>query len=174
MLQKEVVYHGGGGGVQHRIRQNWNPYIFVQQNGILDIKISTIDICLTNIAPKPKNFDVFFTSWMKMRIWTIDQHVFQQWGRKGLIVKDPLHIGMKIIHIWIVKWILTMQIRSIQYFWKSSLRYILSPRFLPQLTHQLISIHACKTGINALDILSYLHMYRIRYYNFFFFLGGGG
>ena len=42
MLQKEVVYHGGE---QHRMRQNWNPYIFVQQNALLDIKISTIDIC---------------------------------------------------------------------------------------------------------------------------------
>ena len=44
MFQKEVVYHGGG-GEQYRIRQNWNPYIFVQQNALLDMKISTIDIC---------------------------------------------------------------------------------------------------------------------------------
>ena len=31
-----------------------NLYIFVQQNALIDIKISTIDICLTNIALKPK------------------------------------------------------------------------------------------------------------------------
>ena len=53
MFQKEVVYLRGE---QHRIRKNWNLYIFVQQNDFKDIKISTIDICVTNIAPKPKIF----------------------------------------------------------------------------------------------------------------------
>ena len=51
MFQKEVVYHRGE---QHRIRKKCNLYIFVQQNALIDIKISTIDICLTNIAPKQK------------------------------------------------------------------------------------------------------------------------
>ena len=51
MFQKEVVYHRGE---QHLIRQKWNLYIRVQQNALIDIKISTIDICWTNIAPKPK------------------------------------------------------------------------------------------------------------------------
>ena len=58
MFQKEVVYHGGG---TTSYKKKWNLYIFVQQNALIDIKIPTIDICLTNIAPKPKNFDVFFT-----------------------------------------------------------------------------------------------------------------
>ena len=52
MLQEEVVYHRGE---QHRIRQNENLYIFVQQNALIDIKISTIDICFTKRAPKPKS-----------------------------------------------------------------------------------------------------------------------
>ena len=53
MSQMEVVYHRGE---QHRIRQNLNLYIVVQQNALLDIEISTIDICLTNIVPNPNTF----------------------------------------------------------------------------------------------------------------------
>ena len=51
MCQREVVYHRGE---QHRIRQNSNLYIFVQQNALIGIKISTTAIFLTNIGPKPK------------------------------------------------------------------------------------------------------------------------
>ena len=42
MFQNEVVYHRGE---QDRIRKKWNLYIFVQQNALIDIKISIIDIC---------------------------------------------------------------------------------------------------------------------------------
>ena len=42
------------GGEQHRIRKNWNPYIFFQINALMDIKISNIDICYANTAPIPK------------------------------------------------------------------------------------------------------------------------
>ena len=51
MFQKEVVYHRGE---QLRIRKKWNLYIFVQQNALIDIKISIIDICYRNMTPKPK------------------------------------------------------------------------------------------------------------------------
>ena len=43
-----------GGGGQHRIRKNWNPYIFFQINALMDIKISIIDICYANTALNPK------------------------------------------------------------------------------------------------------------------------
>ena len=51
MFQKEVVYHKGE---QLRIRKKWNLYLFVQQNALIDIKISIIDICYRNMAPIPK------------------------------------------------------------------------------------------------------------------------
>ena len=51
MLQKEVVYHRGE---QHRIRKNMKSLYIRTKNALIDIKISTIDICSTNIAPKPK------------------------------------------------------------------------------------------------------------------------
>ena len=41
-------------GEQLRIRKKWNLYIFVQQNALIDIKISIIDICYRNMAPIPK------------------------------------------------------------------------------------------------------------------------
>ena len=41
------------GGGQHRIRKNWNSYIFFQRNVLMDIKISIIDICYSNTAPVP-------------------------------------------------------------------------------------------------------------------------
>ena len=44
-----------GGGEQHRMRKNWNPYIFFQINALMDIKISIIDICYANTAPIPKS-----------------------------------------------------------------------------------------------------------------------
>ena len=65
MFQKEVVYHRVE---QHHIRKKWNLYIFVQQNALIDIKISTIDILLNKYSPKTQNFDVFFTLWMKSLI----------------------------------------------------------------------------------------------------------
>ena len=34
------------------------------------------------------------------------------------------------IHIWIAKWFLTIQIRTIPYYWKYSLQYLLCPRIL--------------------------------------------
>ena len=43
------------------------------------------------------------------------------------ILFKNLQIGMKI-HIWIAKWFLTIQIRTIPYYWKSWLQYILCPR----------------------------------------------
>ena len=53
-------------GEQLRIRKKWNLYIFVQQNALIDIKISIIDICYRNMAPIPKPmmfmmcpFDIF-------------------------------------------------------------------------------------------------------------------
>ena len=33
--------------------------LFLQRNDLIDIKISIIDICYTNMAPIPKNLDVF-------------------------------------------------------------------------------------------------------------------
>ena len=50
-ILKEVVYHRGE---QYRIRKNWNLYIFLQRNALIDIKISIIDICYTNMAPISK------------------------------------------------------------------------------------------------------------------------
>ena len=50
-ILKEVVYHRGE---QCRIGKNWNPYIFLQRNALIDIKISIIDICYTNVAPISK------------------------------------------------------------------------------------------------------------------------
>ena len=47
------VTQGGGGG-QCLIRKNWNLYIFLQRNVMIDIKISIIDISYTNIAPISK------------------------------------------------------------------------------------------------------------------------
>ena len=41
MCQKEVVYHRGE---QHRMRQNSNLNMCVQENALIGIKISTIDI----------------------------------------------------------------------------------------------------------------------------------
>ena len=43
------------------------------------------------------------------------------------ILFKNLQIGMKI-HIWIAKWFLTIQIRTIKYYWKSCLQYLLCPR----------------------------------------------
>ena len=40
------------------------------------------------------------------------------------ILVQNLHIAMKI-YIWITKWSLTIQIRTIPYYWKSSLQYLL-------------------------------------------------
>ena len=45
---KEVVYHRGE---HYRISKNWNLYIFLQRHALIDIKISIIDICYTNMAP---------------------------------------------------------------------------------------------------------------------------
>ena len=42
-----------GGGGQHRIRKNWNSYIFFQRNVLIDIRISIIDICYSNTDPIP-------------------------------------------------------------------------------------------------------------------------
>ena len=50
-ILKEVVYHRGE---QYRISKNWNLYIFLQRNALIDIKISIIDICYTNVAPISK------------------------------------------------------------------------------------------------------------------------
>ena len=41
-------------GEQYRIRQNWNLYIFLQRKALIDIKISIINICFTNMTPTPK------------------------------------------------------------------------------------------------------------------------
>ena len=46
------------GGEQHRIRKSLKPYIVLQRNALVDIKISTIDICYTNTAPIPKTLMV--------------------------------------------------------------------------------------------------------------------
>ena len=43
------------------------------------------------------------------------------------ILFKNLHIGMKI-HIWIAKWFLTIEIRTIPYYWKLWLQYWLCPR----------------------------------------------
>ena len=43
------------------------------------------------------------------------------------ILFKNLQIGMKV-HIWIAKWFLTIQIRTIPYYWKSWLQYLLCPR----------------------------------------------
>ena len=45
------------------------------------------------------------------------------------ILFQNLIIGMKI-HIWIPKCFLTIQIRTIPYYWKYSLQYLLCPRIL--------------------------------------------
>ena len=55
-LVTEVVYRGGGGG--HRIRKSLQLYIVLQRNALVDIKISTIDICYANTAPIPKTLMV--------------------------------------------------------------------------------------------------------------------
>ena len=41
-------------GEQYRISKNWNLYIFLQRNAPIDIKISIIDICFTNMVPISK------------------------------------------------------------------------------------------------------------------------
>ena len=43
------------------------------------------------------------------------------------ILFKNLQIGMKI-HIWNAKWFLTIQIRTIPYYWKSWLQYLVCPR----------------------------------------------
>ena len=53
MFLKEVDTQGGGGGTSS-YKKNWKLYLFIQKNAFIDIKISTIDIYLTNKAPKPK------------------------------------------------------------------------------------------------------------------------
>ena len=50
-LYKEVVYHRGE---QYRISKNWTLYIFLQRNALIDVNISIIDICFTNMAPISK------------------------------------------------------------------------------------------------------------------------
>ena len=42
----------GGGTILYK--KNWNLYIVLQRNALIDIKISIIDICYTNMAPIPK------------------------------------------------------------------------------------------------------------------------
>ena len=51
-----------------------------------------------------------------------------------------LQIGMKI-PIWIAKWFLTIQIRTIPYYWKSWLQYLLCPRIF-RTTHVYIYIYS--------------------------------
>ena len=50
-IWKEVVYHRGE---QYCISKNWTLYIFLQRNALIDIKISIIDICYTNMTPISK------------------------------------------------------------------------------------------------------------------------
>ena len=86
-------------GEQHRIRQNWNPYIFVQQNALLDIKNLDYWYLFNKYSPKTQNFDVFCTSWMKslikMRKLNNCPTCFSAVGKKkALSLKILLKIGI--------------------------------------------------------------------------------
>ena len=50
-LLTEVVYHRGE---QPRIEEDEISIIFLQRNALIDIEISIMDICYTNMAPTLK------------------------------------------------------------------------------------------------------------------------
>ena len=58
---------------------------------------------LNKYSPKTQNYNVFFTSWMKslikMRKLNNWPKCFKPWGKKGLIVKDPLVIEYLIVSL---------------------------------------------------------------------------
>ena len=75
-------------------KKKWNLYIFVQQNALIDIKISTIDICLTKYSPKnPKLWCVLYFINEKFnknaKVEQLTKVVLSHGEEKGLIVKDP-------------------------------------------------------------------------------------
>ena len=57
-LVTEVVYHGEGGGGQHRIWKSIKLYIVLQRNALVDIKLSIFDICYANTFPIPETMIV--------------------------------------------------------------------------------------------------------------------
>ena len=63
------------------------------------------------------------------------------------ILFKNLQIEMKI-HIWIAKWFLTIQIRTIPCYWKSWLQYLLCPRIF-RTTHVCIGIYVFKHVFNV-------------------------
>ena len=85
------MYHRGGGTAWHKKKRNL--YIFVQQNALIDIKISTIDICSTDIAPKPKTlmFSLLYNEKFNKnaKVEQLTKVVLSHGEEKGLIVKDP-------------------------------------------------------------------------------------
>ena len=56
------VTQGGGGGGQNCIRKNWNLYIFLQRNALIDIKNLDYWYLLYKYGIDTQSFDIFFTS----------------------------------------------------------------------------------------------------------------
>ena len=69
------MYHRGE---QYRLSKNWNLYIFLQRNVLIDIKISIIDMCYTNMAPISKTLMFYLLhEWkiqQKCESWKIYHH----------------------------------------------------------------------------------------------------
>ena len=82
------MYHRGE---QYRISKNWDLYIFLQRNALIDIKISIIDICYTNMAPLSKTcMFIYFMNEKFNKNAKVEKFTTMRGIAVRLIVIDPL------------------------------------------------------------------------------------
>ena len=79
---------------QYRISKNGNLYIFLQRNDLIDIKISIIDICYTNMAPISKTCFNFFMNEKINKNAKVGKFTTMLGKAVRLIVIDPFAKGV--------------------------------------------------------------------------------